>query len=70
MTFKILTDSTADLDERWAQENDVELIGLTITLDDITYETVGPNRLTSDPSVGSYERRRSTDHKSGECRSI
>ena len=48
MTFKILTDSTADLDERWAQENDVELIGLTITLDDITYETVGPNRLTSD----------------------
>ncbi|MGO1416281.1 MAG: DegV family protein [Streptococcus thermophilus] len=48
MTFKILTDSTADLDEKWAQENDVELIGLTITLDDITYETVGPNRLTSD----------------------
>ena len=29
MTFKILTDSTADLDEKWAQENDVELIGLT-----------------------------------------
>ena len=27
MTFKILTDSTADLDEKWAQENDVELIG-------------------------------------------
>ena len=48
MTFKILTDSTADLDEKWAQENDVELIGLTITLDAITYETVGPNRLTSD----------------------
>ena len=45
MTFKILTDSTADLDERWAQENDVELIGLTITLDDITYETVGPQSI-------------------------
>ena len=48
MTFKILTDSTADLDEKWAQENEVELVGLTITLDDIAYETVGPNRLTSD----------------------
>ena len=48
MTFNILTDSTADLDEKWAQENKVELVGLTITLDDIPYETVGPNRLTSD----------------------
>lgn len=48
MTFKILTDSTADLDEKWAQENEVELVGLTITLDETTYETVGPNRLTSD----------------------
>ena len=44
MTFNILTDSTADLDEKWAQENKVELVGLTITLDDIAYETVGPNR--------------------------
>jgi len=48
MTFNILTDSTADLDEKWAQENKVELVGLTITLDDIACETVGPNRLTSD----------------------
>ena len=48
MTFNILTDSTADLDEKWAQENKVELVGLTITLDDIAYETVGPNRLMSD----------------------
>ena len=37
MTFKILTDSTADLDEKWAQGNEVELVGLTITLDDTTY---------------------------------
>ena len=48
MTFKILTDSTADLDEKWAQENDVELIGLTITIYFICFVTVGPNRLTSD----------------------
>ena len=32
MTFNILTDSTADLDEKWAQENKVELVGLTMIL--------------------------------------
>lgn len=31
MTFKILTDSTSDLDEKWAQEHNVDIIGLTIT---------------------------------------
>ena len=48
MTFKILTDSTADLPESWAKENDVQVLGLTVQLDDVTYETVGPNRLTSE----------------------
>lgn len=48
MTFKLMTDSTADLNETWAQANDVEILGLTITLDERTYETVGPNRLTSE----------------------
>ncbi len=33
MTFKILTDSTSDLDEKWAQEHNVDIIGLTIELD-------------------------------------
>lgn len=69
MTFNILTDSTADLDEKWAQENKVELVGLTITLDDIAYETVGPNRLTSDRLL-EYARRQSAHHKPGECWSI
>ncbi|HEN4493204.1 TPA: DegV family protein, partial [Streptococcus agalactiae] len=27
MTFKILTDSTSDLDEKWAQEHNVDIIG-------------------------------------------
>jgi DegV family protein with EDD domain len=55
MTFKIITDSTADLDENWAKENDVELLGLTITLDGKTYETVGENRLTSDVLLDSMQ---------------
>ena len=48
MTFKLMTDSTADLNEEWAKNNGVEILGLTISLDDHTYETVGPNRLTSE----------------------
>ena len=47
MTFKILTDSTTDLSEKWAAENDVTILGLTIRLDGVTYETVGENKLTS-----------------------
>lgn len=47
MTFKILTDSTTDLPEKWAAEYDVTILGLTIQLDGVTYETVGENKLTS-----------------------
>ena len=44
----MITDSTADLDESWAKDQDVEILGLHITLDGQVYETVGENRLTSD----------------------
>ena len=47
MTFKILTDSTTDLSEKWAAEHDVTILVLTIQLDGVTYETVGENKLTS-----------------------
>ncbi|HEM5055834.1 TPA: DegV family protein [Streptococcus suis] len=47
MTFTIVTDSTSDLPISWVQENDVSVLGLTINLDGVTYETVGENRLTS-----------------------
>lgn len=55
MTFKILTDSTADLSESWVQENDVQVLGLTIQLDGQTYETVGPDKLTSDQLLAKME---------------
>ncbi|HFI0796602.1 TPA: DegV family protein [Streptococcus suis] len=47
MTFTIVTDSTSDLPISWVQENDVAVLGLTINLDGVTYETVGEKRLTS-----------------------
>ncbi|HEQ6373736.1 TPA: DegV family protein [Streptococcus pyogenes] len=48
MTFKIMTDSTADLNQTWAEDHDIVLIGLTILCDGEVYETVGPNRISSD----------------------
>ena len=55
MTFKILTDSTADLPESWTQEHDVQVLGLTIQLDGQTYETVGPDELTSEQLLAKME---------------
>ena len=55
MTFKILTDSTADLPEGWTQEHDVQVLGLTIQLDGQTYETVGPDKLTSEQLLAKME---------------
>ncbi|HEQ6375257.1 TPA: DegV family protein [Streptococcus pyogenes] len=48
MTFTIMTDSTADLNQTWAEDHDIVLIGLTILCDGEAYETVGPNRISSD----------------------
>ena len=47
MTFAILTDSTADLDQNWAKEHQVTILGLTIELDGTVYQTVGEGQLTS-----------------------
>ena len=55
MTFKLLTDSTADLDEIWATAHDVEILGLTIQLDGEIYETVGTIRLTSEKLLESMK---------------
>ena len=47
MSFKIFTDSTADLDEQWAIDNQVGLLGLSIEMDGQAYKTVGPDRITN-----------------------
>ncbi|HEL2334248.1 TPA: DegV family protein [Streptococcus suis] len=55
MTFTIVTDSTSDLPISWVQENDVTVLGLTINLDGVAYETVGENRLTSADLLAKME---------------
>lgn len=46
--FKIVTDSTSDLPLEWINQYDLTVMGLTVELDGVVYETVGDNRLTSD----------------------
>lgn len=46
MTFKIMTDSTADLPEAWIKQENITVLGLTVQLDGTTYETVGDKKIT------------------------
>lgn len=48
MTYKIITDSTTDLSDAYMAAHNVVMLGLTVTLDETTYQTVGLDRLTSD----------------------
>ncbi len=41
MTFTILTDSTCDLSQEWSQANNIDILGLTVELNDQSYQTVG-----------------------------
>ena len=67
MTFSILTDSTADLDQNWAKEHQVTILGLTIELDGTVYQTVGEGQLTSPELFRSHEKWGQTDNQSGQC---
>lgn len=48
MTYKIVTDSTTDLSDSYAAEHDIVMLGVTVTLEDVTYQTTGQGHLTSD----------------------
>ncbi|GBG97022.1 DegV family protein [Lactococcus termiticola] len=48
MSFKIITDSTADLPDSYVAEHDIIVLGMTVTVGDDSYETVGEGRLTND----------------------
>lgn len=56
MTFKIVTDSTADLPVDWVKEEGITVLGLTINLDGVTYETVGENALTSEALLEKMQK--------------
>ncbi|MDG6145362.1 DegV family protein, partial [Lactococcus formosensis] len=43
MTFRIVTDSTADLSEDYLQKYDIEVLGMTVTIGDQTFPTIGEN---------------------------
>jgi DegV family protein with EDD domain len=45
MTFRIITDSTADLSAEYLEKNDVAVLGMTVTIGEQTYPTVGEDAL-------------------------
>lgn len=55
MTFKIMTDSTADLPEQWVKDHDITVLGLTLQLDGVTYETVGDQKMTGQALLKKME---------------
>ena len=48
MTFRIVTDSTADLSEDYLQKYDIEVLGMTVTIGDQTFPTIGENSLSNE----------------------
>ncbi|MDR0297974.1 MAG: DegV family protein [Streptococcaceae bacterium] len=48
MTFQLITDSTADLDEKWAQEHALEILSMPVILNGEIRQTTGAGALTSD----------------------
>ena len=67
MTFAILTDSTADLDQNWAKEHQVTILGLTIELDGTVYQTVGQGQLTSTELLEAMKNGAKPNNQSGQC---
>ncbi|MCL2113920.1 DegV family protein [Lactococcus protaetiae] len=45
MTFQIMTDSTADLSQTYLDQHDIAILGMTVTIGDRTYETIGNGAL-------------------------
>lgn len=45
MTFQIMTDSTSDLSQYYLKKNHIEILGMTVTVGNQTYETIGEETL-------------------------
>lgn len=45
MTFQIMTDSTADLSQTYLEQHDIAILGMTVTIGDKIYETIGNGAL-------------------------
>ena len=45
MTFQIMTDSTSDLSQYYLKKNHIEILGMTVTVGNQTYETIGEEAL-------------------------
>lgn len=56
MTFQIMTDSTADLSQSYLDEHDITTLGMTVTIGDKTYETVGEHPLDNSTLLAALKK--------------
>lgn len=48
MTFQIITDSTADLSRAYLEEHQITVLGMTVTIGNESYETIGESPISND----------------------
>ncbi len=59
MTFKIITDSTADLSSDYLAAHDISVLGMTVRIGDMTYETIGEQRLDNSLLLSEIKKGKS-----------
>ncbi|MCL2681276.1 MAG: DegV family protein [Streptococcaceae bacterium] len=56
MTFKIITDSTADLSKEFIEANNITVLGMTITVGEAVYQTIGDQAITNDTLLSEMNK--------------
>ena len=63
MTFQIMTDSTSDLSQYYLKKNHIEILGMTVTVGNQTYETIGEEARDNSTLLTAIKKG-ATDHTS------
>lgn len=56
MTFQIMTDSTSDLSQYYLKKNHIEILGMTVTVGNQTYETIGEEALDNSTLLSAIKK--------------
>ncbi|KZK05516.1 MULTISPECIES: DegV family protein [Lactococcus] len=56
MTFQIMTDSTSDLSQYYLKKNHIEILGMTVTVGNQIYETIGEEALDNSTLLSAIKK--------------